>query len=165
MVGQNFALGMIETIGFPALVAAADAAAKAADVHIASYQGVDAGIVTVYIIGDVASVQAAVQVGEAEARRVGQLRYSHVIARPDSSVPKMILELFQQKQSEQQSKKKNEQEQINRRKPQDPLSKSTSEGELAQTVQTAAINGIGKAEAKVDQPESEIQRKKGEERT
>ncbi|MFM1653595.1 BMC domain-containing protein [Brevibacillus sp. B_LB10_24] len=84
------ALGMIETWGFPALVAAADAAAKAADVRIVTYQGADAGIVTIYIIGDVASVQAAVAAGEAEARRVGQLRSSHVIARPDGSVPQMI---------------------------------------------------------------------------
>ncbi|WP_019122967.1 BMC domain-containing protein [Brevibacillus massiliensis] len=98
------ALGMIETWGFPALVAAADAAAKAADVRIVTYQGADAGIVTIYIIGDVASVQSAVAVGEAEARRVGQLRSSHVIARPDGSVPQMIRGIVEKKEKKQAAK-------------------------------------------------------------
>ncbi|MGO0061582.1 BMC domain-containing protein [Brevibacillus fluminis] len=87
------ALGMIETIGFPALIAAADAAAKAADVQIMTYQQADAGIVTIYIIGDVAAVQAAVATGEAAAMRVGRLRHSHVIARPDQSVHQLIKRL------------------------------------------------------------------------
>ncbi|GIM47481.1 hypothetical protein DNHGIG_30300 [Collibacillus ludicampi] len=93
----GFALGMIETLGVPALIAAADAAAKAADVTIMTYEKADAGIVTVYIIGDVASVQAAVSVGEAEAQRVGRLLRSHVIARPDQNVQKMMARLLRSK--------------------------------------------------------------------
>ncbi|TCP31548.1 microcompartment protein CcmL/EutN [Scopulibacillus darangshiensis] len=93
MNGQNYSLGMIETLGFPGLVAASDAAAKAADVKVVTYQKAESGIVTVYIIGDVASVQAAVSIGASEAERVGQLRYSHVIARPDQGVYKLIRQL------------------------------------------------------------------------
>jgi microcompartment protein CcmL/EutN len=90
MEQQMEALGMIETLGIPALIAAADAAAKAAAVRIAGYEKADAGIVTVYIVGDVASVKAAVAAGAEAARRVGQLLASHVIPRPDPSVPQMI---------------------------------------------------------------------------
>jgi microcompartment protein CcmL/EutN len=96
MSGNVYSLGMIETFGFPALVAAADAAAKAADVRVVTYEGADAGIVTIYMIGDVSSVQAAVAIGAAEAKRVGRLLHAHVIARPDQSVPQMILRLLEQ---------------------------------------------------------------------
>jgi microcompartment protein CcmL/EutN len=94
---------MIETWGFPALVAAADAATKAADVKLVTYQGADAGIVMIYLIGDVASVQAAVAVGTEEAKKVGRLRGSHVIASPDRSVPEMIGKLYRESLGESQS--------------------------------------------------------------
>ncbi|WP_282935887.1 BMC domain-containing protein [Paenibacillus sp. RC67] len=81
---------MIETLGVPALIAAADAAAKTADVQVTAYEKADAGIVTVYIWGDVSSVKAAVEAGEAEARKVGQLLSAHVIARPDVTVATML---------------------------------------------------------------------------
>ncbi|WHY89487.1 BMC domain-containing protein [Neobacillus cucumis] len=90
MQKHAYALGMIETIGFPALIAAADAASKAADVRVVTYQGADSGIVTIYIIGDVASVKSAVEVGTEAAKRVGQLRHSHVIARPDDHIIQML---------------------------------------------------------------------------
>jgi ethanolamine utilization protein EutM len=99
MLENGYALGMIETVGFPALVAATDAAAKAADVRCVTYQGADAGIVTIYIVGDVASVTAAVAVGEAEARRVGQLRHSRVIPRPDRSVMQMVLQQLEKQKA------------------------------------------------------------------
>ncbi|WP_260871605.1 BMC domain-containing protein [Bacillus sp. X1(2014)] len=86
----TYALGMVETIGFPAMVAAADAAAKAADVKVTTFQKADSGIVTIYIIGDVASVQSAVDVGKEAANHVGQFRHAHVIARPDEHVIQML---------------------------------------------------------------------------
>ncbi len=84
------ALGMIETWGIPALIAAADAAAKTADVKVAAYDKADAGIVTVYIWGSVSAVKAAVAAGEAEAKRVGKLLATHVIARPDLSLASVV---------------------------------------------------------------------------
>ncbi len=94
MRATSYSLGMIETLGLPALIAAADAAAKAADVKVVSYEGADAGIVTVYVIGDVSSVQSAVEAGAEAARRVGTLLHSHVIPRPDENVPKMLKNLL-----------------------------------------------------------------------
>lgn len=90
MIEQKLALGMIETYGLPALIAAADAAAKTADVKVTMYEKVDAGIVTVYIWGDVAAVKAAVDAGAEEAKRVGKLLGIQVIPRPDPSVYKML---------------------------------------------------------------------------
>ncbi|MET3288666.1 UNVERIFIED_CONTAM: ethanolamine utilization protein EutM [Brevibacillus sp. OAP136] len=116
------ALGMIETIGFPALIAAADAAAKAADVQIITYQQADAGIVTIYIIGDVAAVQAAVATGEAAAMRVGRLRHSHVIARPDQSVQQLIKRLESKSAPTVASKQAQA-----KKKPQPPLLEATGQ--------------------------------------
>ncbi|MGG1397215.1 BMC domain-containing protein [Bacillus salipaludis] len=100
MQKHAYALGMIETIGFPALIAAADASSKAADVRVVSYQGADSGIVTIYIIGDVASVKSAVEVGTEAAKRVGQLRHSHVIARPDDHIIQMLFPTLLKKADE-----------------------------------------------------------------
>ncbi|WNC13684.1 BMC domain-containing protein [Brevibacillus brevis] len=113
MFENGYALGMIETVGFPALVAATDAAAKAADVRCVTYQGADAGIVTIYVVGDVASVTAAVAAGEAEARRVGELRHSRVIPRPEQSVMQMVLQQLEKEKGKQPvkpSKPKNSQQ-------------------------------------------------------
>jgi ethanolamine utilization protein EutM len=80
------AMGLIETRGFVGAVEAADAAAKAAQVEIVSRQKVDAGLVTIFVNGDVASVRAAVDAGSAAAKRVGELVSSLVIPRPAEGV-------------------------------------------------------------------------------
>jgi microcompartment protein CcmL/EutN len=81
---------MIETWGVPALIAAADAAAKTADVRVTAYDKADAGLVTVYIRGDVAAVKAAVEAGAEAARQVGKLISAHVIPRPDAGISAML---------------------------------------------------------------------------
>ncbi|MED3907402.1 BMC domain-containing protein [Geobacillus thermodenitrificans] len=86
MKGSDHALGMIETIGLTSLIAAADEAVKAADIRIVTYQKPEAGIVTVYFIGDVASVKEAVLAGMQKAQEVGEYRASYVIPRPDENV-------------------------------------------------------------------------------
>ncbi|MFC5469858.1 BMC domain-containing protein [Cohnella suwonensis] len=96
MTGYAKALGMIETWGYPALIAAADAAAKTADVQVTAYEKADAGIVTVYVLGDVASVQTAIEAGGEAAKRVGKLLATHVIPRPDASVFAMVEGLLRQ---------------------------------------------------------------------
>ncbi len=83
-VGQ--ALGLIETRGYAALIAATDAAAKYAHVDIRSVQRASGGLVLVTLVGDVASVQSAVDAGAQEATQVGELVSSHVIPRPEESV-------------------------------------------------------------------------------
>lgn len=85
------ALGMIETRGLAAAIAGADAMVKAADVRIASREQVGAGLVTVAVRGEVAAVQAAVDAGAAEIRRMGGCLVSvHVIARPDPELASVI---------------------------------------------------------------------------
>jgi microcompartment protein CcmL/EutN len=80
------AMGLIETRGYIGAVEAADAAAKAAQVEIVSRQKADAGLVTIFLNGDVASVRAAVDAGAAAAKRVGELVSSLVIPRPAEGV-------------------------------------------------------------------------------
>ncbi|WP_216625651.1 BMC domain-containing protein [Paenibacillus planticolens] len=98
MKEPKLSLGMIETYGLPALIAAADAAAKTADVKITMYEKADAGIVTVYIWGDVAAVKAAVDAGAAQAAKVGKLLGTQVIPRPDPSVYTMLQGVEQKEQ-------------------------------------------------------------------
>ncbi|SFT07782.1 BMC domain-containing protein [Paenibacillus sp. BC26] len=87
-------LGLIETHGLPALIAAADAAAKTADVRVTAYEKIEAGIVTLYILGDVAAVKAAVDAGGLAARAVGKLLGVHVIARPDAAISHFVESLL-----------------------------------------------------------------------
>lgn len=87
---KQSALGMIETYGYIGALAGADAAVKAAMVNIDSLEMVKGGIVTVMITGDVGAVRAAVEAGEQEAKRVGNFRRSHVIARVSTDVEAML---------------------------------------------------------------------------
>jgi ethanolamine utilization protein EutM len=80
------ALGMIETRGLIALIEAADAAAKAADVTLVGYEKIEGGLVTVTLRGTVADVQAATDAGAAAANRVGELVSVHVIPAPHDDV-------------------------------------------------------------------------------
>jgi microcompartment protein CcmL/EutN len=80
------ALGMIETRGLVAMIEAADAMVKAANVTLVGYEKVDAGLVTVIVRGDVAAVKAATDAGAAAARRLGEVVSVHVIPRPHAAV-------------------------------------------------------------------------------
>ena len=80
------ALGMIETKGLVAMIEAADAMVKAANVSLVGYEKIGGGFVTAIVRGDVAAVKAATDAGAAAARRVGELVSVHVIPRPHSSV-------------------------------------------------------------------------------
>lgn len=78
---SNRAIGLLETRGFPAMVAGADAMLKAADVQLASYETIGAGLCTAMIRGSVADVAMAIEVGMEEAERVGELHAVMVIPR------------------------------------------------------------------------------------
>ena len=84
------ALGMIETRGLVAMIEAADAAVKAANVSIVSWEKIGSGYVTVLMRGDVAAVRAATDAGAAAARRVGELIAVHVIPRPHGSLEDVL---------------------------------------------------------------------------
>jgi microcompartment protein CcmL/EutN len=83
---EELAVGLIETRGLVAAVEACDAALKSADVKLISIDRVDAGLMTVKVVGEVAAVQSAVDAGRLAAARVGTLVAAHVIARPDVSL-------------------------------------------------------------------------------
>lgn len=84
------ALGMIECMGMVAMIEAADAMAKAANVDLIGYEKIDAGLVTAIVRGEVGAVKAAVDAGAAAARRVGTVVAVHVIPRPHSEVAEGI---------------------------------------------------------------------------
>ena len=76
------ALGMIETKGFVALVEASDAMLKAANVQFLGWDKVGSGLVTAFVVGDVAAVKAATDAGAAAAGRIGEVVSVQVIPRP-----------------------------------------------------------------------------------
>jgi ethanolamine utilization protein EutM len=82
----NNAIGMIETKGYVAALAAADAMVKAANVTIVGREQVGDGLVAVTIVGDVGAVKAATEAGSEAASQVGELISVHVIPRPHVEV-------------------------------------------------------------------------------
>ena len=84
--GAGEALGMIETRGFSAMVEAADAMVKAANVDLVGFEKIGGGYVTAIVRGDVAACRAAVDAGARAAEKVGEIVSTHVIPRPHVSV-------------------------------------------------------------------------------
>src|SRR6185436_9890580 len=84
------ALGMIECKGFVALVEASDAMLKAANVDLVGWDKVGSGLVTAFVVGDVAAVKAAVDAGAAAASRIGEVHGVQVIPRPHEDVNAVI---------------------------------------------------------------------------
>jgi microcompartment protein CcmL/EutN len=76
------AIGLLETKGYVAAMASADAMVKAANVTIIGRQEVGDGLVSVTITGDVGAVKAATEAGAEAASTVGELVSVHVIPRP-----------------------------------------------------------------------------------
>ncbi|GAC1446353.1 MAG: propanediol utilization microcompartment protein PduA [Pyrinomonadaceae bacterium] len=84
------ALGMIECKGLVAMIEAADAAVKSANVTLVGYERIDAGLVTAIVRGEVGAVKAAVEAGAAAGRRVGEVVSTHIIPRPHTNVDEAI---------------------------------------------------------------------------
>src|SRR5476649_729988 len=82
MAIQMEALGMIETKGLVPLIEASDAMLKAANVTLIGWQKIGSGLVTAFVVGDVAAVKAAIDSGAAAAARVGEVIGVQVIPRP-----------------------------------------------------------------------------------
>ncbi len=80
------ALGLVECRGLVAMIEAADAMVKAANVQLIGYEKVDAGLVTAIVRGEVGAVKSAVEAGAAAGRRVGEVVATHVIPRPHANV-------------------------------------------------------------------------------
>ena len=80
------ALGLIETIGYAAVVGTADAMLKAADVQIERLSIGSGGRITALATGHLDDVQAAVRVGAEAATALGELDASTVVSRPDPAL-------------------------------------------------------------------------------
>src|SRR5438105_2586621 len=101
MAGNHLeALGMIETKGLVALLEASDAMLKAANVTLVGWQKIGSGLVTAFVVGDVAAVKAAIDAGSAAAGRVGEVIGVQVIPRPHEDLGS-ILPLLGKKQAAQ----------------------------------------------------------------
>lgn len=85
---MSIAVGMIETLGFPAVVEAADAMLKAASVTLVGYEKIGSGRVTVIIRGNVSAVQVSIAAGIESVKRVnnGEVLSTHIIARPNENL-------------------------------------------------------------------------------
>ncbi|HEX5705231.1 MAG TPA: BMC domain-containing protein [Pyrinomonadaceae bacterium] len=87
---EREALGLIECRGLVAMIEAADAAVKAANVTLVGWEKIDAGLVTAIVRGEVGAVKAAVDAGAAAGRRVGEVVSTHIIPRPHSNIDDAI---------------------------------------------------------------------------
>ncbi len=83
---EREALGLIECRGLVAMIEAADAAVKSANVVLVGWEKIDAGLVTAIVRGEVGAVKAAVEAGAAAGRKVGEVISTHVIPRPHAEV-------------------------------------------------------------------------------
>lgn len=79
---SNQAVGLLETRGFPAMVGAADAMLKSADVVLTAYEVIGAGLCTIIVRGTVANALSALDAGMAVAERIGELNAVMLVPRP-----------------------------------------------------------------------------------
>jgi ethanolamine utilization protein EutM len=91
MAGNHMeALGVIETKGLVPLVEASDAMLKAANVTLIGWQKIGSGLVSAFVVGDVAAVKAAIDAGSAAASRVGEVAGVQVLPRPHEDLGSML---------------------------------------------------------------------------
>jgi ethanolamine utilization protein EutM len=83
------AIGMIETQGLCALMEAADAALKSANVELTGWEKIGSGYVTAFFQGDVAAVKAATDAGASAASQVGKVISVQVIPRPHDDLAEL----------------------------------------------------------------------------
>ena len=84
------ALGFIETRSLTGAIEASDAMTKAADVVLVGTEKIGSGLVNVIITGEVDAVRAAVEAGEAVAKKLGEVYAVHVIPRPGEGIEKIL---------------------------------------------------------------------------
>lgn len=84
------ALGILETQGLTAILEAADAMLKAANVKLVGKEKIGAAYVTIVVRGDVAAVTAAIDAGQRAAAPLGKVIAAHVIARPHGDLTALL---------------------------------------------------------------------------
>lgn len=93
------AVGVIETLGFPAVLAAADAMVKAAAVTIVYYGLAESGRMLVAVRGHTAEVRRAVEAGieAGEEAYGGQVITHYIVPNPPENVETILPIHFTQK--------------------------------------------------------------------
>jgi microcompartment protein CcmL/EutN len=89
-MNEHYAIGLIETQGFTAVMEAIDTACKAANVEVIGKEKLGGGYITVMIKGDVAAVKAAIEAGKEKVGTLGKLIAAHVIPRPSTAVLSLL---------------------------------------------------------------------------
>lgn len=84
------ALGMLETKGLVCLIEGVDAMLKAANVQMVGWDKVGSGLVTAFVVGDVAAVKAAVDAGAGSASKIGEVVSVQVIPRPHEELAAVL---------------------------------------------------------------------------
>ena len=90
---MKLSLGVIETYGLPAAIQAADAACKSASVTLLGYKKIGAGLVNVFLGGEISAVKSAVDSGVAAVGQPTFIRGRLVIARPGERVVALLNDL------------------------------------------------------------------------
>ncbi len=91
------AIGMIETKGLLAAIEGADVMLKAADVSLLDKSSATGGLITITVTGEVSAVQAAIEAATVSICRLNSnlLISKHVIARPCTSIEKVMSSTIQ----------------------------------------------------------------------
>lgn len=84
------ALGMLETKGLVCLIEGVDAMLKAANVQMVGWEKVGSGLVTAFVVGDVAAVKAAIDAGASAASKIGEVVSVQVIPRPHEELASIL---------------------------------------------------------------------------
>ena len=84
------AIGLIETKGLIAQIESADAMLKAANVQMVGWEKVGSGMVTAFVVGDVAAVKAAIDAGASAASKIGEVVSVQVIPRPHEELAAVL---------------------------------------------------------------------------
>ncbi len=84
------ALGLIEVIGYPAALEAADTCVKSSHVKLLGYEKARDGRIVVKITGDVGAVKAAVEGAKSSAGKLGTVIAAMVIARPAEGISRLV---------------------------------------------------------------------------
>ena len=164
--------GYIETYGYVASVAAADAALKAADVKLTNLYLTKAAILTVEVCGDVAAVRAAVDAGVAEDQRIGKLLGSNVIASVDEVSAKILVGGIQETQRKEKKEEAKEEapiesvkevvveevlEELQEEKVESKVSEAVSEEQVIETEKNTEVEEI--SEEQVENNSEKLRRK------
>lgn len=80
------ALGLIEVIGLPVALEAADTCLKSSNIQLIGYEKVTSGLVTIKIQGDVGAVNAAIEAAKVSATKIGPVVSTLVIPRPATGI-------------------------------------------------------------------------------